>query len=71
MASEHVTAKRERAQVCKRRSAMAGTQSDRRGRERRENGGGEVGGSAQEWGGVLQVGAHSFQLTAVNVKSSS
>ena len=32
---------------------------------------GEVGGSAREWGGVVQVAAHSFQLAALHVKSSS
>ena len=31
---------------------------------REECAGGEVGGRAREWGGVLQVAAHSFQLTA-------
>ena len=34
--SEHVTTERERA-LCKRHNATAGTQSDRHGRERREN----------------------------------
>ena len=32
---------------------------------------GEVGGSAREWGGVVEVAAHSFQLAALHVKSSS
>ena len=31
---------------------------------REESVGGKVGGRAQEWGGVVQVAAHSFQLTA-------
>ena len=29
-----------------------------------ESAGGEVGGRAREWGGVVQVSAHSFQLAA-------
>ena len=33
--------------------------------------GGEVGGSVGEWRGVVQVAAHSFQLAALHVKSSS
>ena len=31
---------------------------------REESAGGEVGGRAREWGGVVQVAAHSFQLVA-------
>ena len=31
---------------------------------REESAGGEVGGRAREWGGVVQVAAHSFQLAA-------
>ena len=64
----HVCTERERA-LCRELSARAGTRSDRRGRERgrmnrKECVGGEVGGRAREWGGVLQVAAHSFQLAA-------
>ena len=55
--------------LCRELSATVGTQSDRRGRERgRMNrddcAGGEVDGRVREWGGVLQVAAHSFQLAA-------
>ena len=49
--------------LCRELSATAGTRSDTSGRERgrmkREDyAGGEVGGRAREWGGVLQVAAH-------------
>ena len=64
--TEHVWTERERA-LCRELSAAAGSRSDSRGRERgrmnhEECAGGEVGGRAREWRGVLQVAAHSFWL---------
>ena len=66
--TEHVWTERERARS-REFSATAVSWSDSRGRERgrmnrEECAGGEVGGRAREWGGVLQVVAHSFRLAA-------
>ena len=48
------------------RQELRATGADVRGgrMSREESAGGEVGGRAREWGGVVQVAAHSFQLAA-------
>ena len=75
MTSEHVSTERERA-LCNRLSATAGTQRDRRGRERGrmnrdKSARGEVGGRAWEWEGDCSGGGAFISARGLHVKSSS